>query len=165
MLRPPSPAPQQSSPSNIPFLTPSNNPHLSSMDLGAKFKYFVEPAFGPRSFLTNGLRTGIRMANPPSHYPHEWHAGADAYGRLYGDSFARTGAESIGRFSASYLLAKFPVSALRKHLRSCAPGPCPYLHLRGQNRRGPFHRCHFKLHRRRSRRFSWQRIPSSRSIT
>jgi hypothetical protein len=104
----PSPTPQQSSQSNIPFLTPSNNRPLYSMDLGSKFEYFVEPAFGPRSFLTNGVRTGIRMANPPSHYPHEWHAGADAYGRLYGDSYARTGAESIGRFSASYLLHEDP---------------------------------------------------------
>ena len=78
------------------------------MDVGDKFKYFVEPAFGPRRFVMNAFVTGIRMANPPSNYPHEWHAGAEAYGRLYGDSFARTGAESLGRFSASVLLHEDP---------------------------------------------------------
>src|SRR5882757_4612475 len=103
-----SPAPQQSSQSSIPFLSQRYNRPLQPMDLGDKFKYFVEPAFGPRSFVTNAFGAGIRMANPPNHYPHEWHAGAGAYGRLYGDSFARTGAESIGRFSAAALLREDP---------------------------------------------------------
>jgi len=48
------------------------------------------------------------MANPPNGYPPEWHAGAGAYGRLYGDSFARKGAEGIGRFSAAALLHEDP---------------------------------------------------------
>jgi hypothetical protein len=104
----PSPAPQQSSPSNIPFLSPRFNQPHQPMDAGNKFKYLVEPAFGPRSFLTNGFSTGIRMANPPSHFPHAWRAGAEAFGRNYGDTFARTGAESIGRFSASVLLHEDP---------------------------------------------------------
>ena len=104
----PSPAPQQSSQSNIPFLSPRLNRPLHPMDLGDKFEYFVEPAFGPRSFVTNAFGAGMRMANPPSHYPHEWRDGAEAFGRLYGDSFARTGAESIGRFSASALLHEDP---------------------------------------------------------
>lgn len=104
----PSPAPQQSPQSNIPFLSPRLNRPLQPMDLGDKFKYFVEPAFGPRSFVTNAFGAGIRMANPPSQYPHEWRAGGEAFGRLYGDSFARTGAESIGRFSASALLHEDP---------------------------------------------------------
>jgi hypothetical protein len=103
-----SPAPQQSSQPDIPFVPRRYNRPLQPIDLEDKFKYFVEPAFGPRSFFTNAFSTGIRMANPPSHYPHEWHAGAEAYGRLYGDSFARTGAESMGRFSASVLLHEDP---------------------------------------------------------
>ena len=103
----PSPTPQ-SSPSNIPFLSPRFNQPHQPMDAGNKFKYLVEPAFGPRSFLINGFSTGIRMANPPSHYPHVWRAGAEAFGRNYGDTFARTGAESIGRFSASVLLHEDP---------------------------------------------------------
>jgi hypothetical protein len=103
-----SPSPQQGSPSIIPFLSPRSSRSVQPMDLGDKFKYFVEPAFGPRSFFTNGFSAGIRMANPPSRYPHEWHAGAEAFGRNYGDSFARAGAESIGRFSASVLLHEDP---------------------------------------------------------
>src|SRR6266567_7106032 len=78
------------------------------MDAGDKFKYFVQPAFGPRALFTTAFRTGIRMANPPKGYPHEWHSGAEAYGRLYGDSFARNGAGSLGRFSASVLLHEDP---------------------------------------------------------
>src|SRR5579862_9713812 len=99
----PSPTPQ-SSQSSIPFLTPRFSQPHQPMDAGDKFKYLVEPAFGPRSFLTNGFSTGIRLANPPSGYPHAWRAGAEAFGRNYGDTFARSGAESIGRFSASVLL-------------------------------------------------------------
>jgi hypothetical protein len=93
---------------NVPFPPPRYNRPLQPMDLGDKFKYFVEPAFGPRSFVTNTFGAGIRMANPPSNAPHEWRAGGEAFGRLYGDSFARTGAESIGRFSASALLHEDP---------------------------------------------------------
>jgi len=103
----PSPTPQ-SSPSNMPFLSPRFNQAHQPMDAGDKFKYLVEPAFGPRRFLTNGFSSGIRIANPASHYPHEWHAGAGAFGRFYGDTFARSGAESIGRFSASVLLHEDP---------------------------------------------------------
>lgn len=48
----PSPTPQQSSQTNIPFLSPRFNQPHQPMDAGNKFKYLVEPAFGPRSFLT-----------------------------------------------------------------------------------------------------------------
>lgn len=105
---PAAPTAQQSSQPDIPFLPRQSNRPLQPMDLGDRFKYFVEPAFGPRSFVTNAFGAGIRMANPPSHYPHEWRDGGEAFGRLYGDSFARTGAEGIGRFSASALLHEDP---------------------------------------------------------
>jgi hypothetical protein len=104
----PSPTPQQSAQSSIPFLSPRFNQPHQPMDTGNKFKYLVEPAFGPRSFLTNAFSAGIRLANPPSRYPHVWRAGSEAFGRNYGDSFARTGAESMGRFSASVLLHEDP---------------------------------------------------------
>jgi len=78
------------------------------MNVGDKFKYFVEPAFGPRALLSTAFRSGIRMANPPSNYPREWHSGAEAYGRFYGDSFAGSGAGSIGRFSTAVLLHEDP---------------------------------------------------------
>jgi hypothetical protein len=104
----PSPTPQQSSRPSVPFLSPLGYRPLQPMDLGGKFKYLVEPAFGPRSFVTNAFGAGIRMVNPPSRYPHEWRAGAEAFGHNYGDSFARTGAESIGRFSTAVLLHEDP---------------------------------------------------------
>jgi len=78
------------------------------MDLGDKFKFFIEPAFGPRAVFSTAFRTGIRMADPPKGYPHDWHSGMGAYGRLYGDSFARNGAGSIARFSTSTLLHEDP---------------------------------------------------------
>jgi hypothetical protein len=104
----PSPTPQRSSQASVPFLSPLVYRPLQPMDLGDKFKYLVEPAFGPRAFLTTAFGAGIRMANPPGRYPHEWRAGAEAFGRNYGDSFARTGAESIGRFSTAVLLHEDP---------------------------------------------------------
>jgi hypothetical protein len=100
-------APQASRPSNS-FPLPRFGQPLQPMDAGDKFKYFIQPAFGPRAFFTTAFRTGIRMANSPRGYPHEWHSGAEAYGRLYGDSFARNGAGSLGRFSASILLHEDP---------------------------------------------------------
>ncbi|MFY9856301.1 MAG: hypothetical protein WAK26_20745, partial [Terracidiphilus sp.] len=100
-----SPMPQQSPQPSIPFQTP---PFSRNMTIGDKFKYLVEPEFGPRSIFTNAFEAGIFMANPPSHYPPEWHGGAEAFGRLYGDSFARNGAEGIGRFTASVLLHEDP---------------------------------------------------------
>jgi len=92
---------------SIPFMSQRFGPP-GPMDVEDKFKYFIEPSFGPRALLTNALSSGIRMANPPSNYPHDWRAGGEAFGRLYGDSFARSGAESIGRFSASVLLHEDP---------------------------------------------------------
>jgi hypothetical protein len=102
------PAPQQSSQANIPSRSMGMNQPLYSMDLGDKFKYIIEPNFGPRRLVMNSFGAGIRMANLPDQYPHEWRSGVGAYGRLYGDSFARTGAQSIARFSASVLLHEDP---------------------------------------------------------
>jgi hypothetical protein len=100
-----SPVPQQSSQPSIAFQPPALSRNIT---LGDKFKYLVEPEFGPRSFFKNAFSAGIHMANPPSHYPPEWHGGAEAFGRFYGDSFARNGAEGIGRFTASVLLHEDP---------------------------------------------------------
>lgn len=97
--------PQQNPQPSIPFQPPAFS---RSITIGEKFKYLVEPEFGPRSFFKNAFSAGIHMANPPSHYPPEWHGGAEAFGRFYGDSFARNGAEGIGRFTASVLLHEDP---------------------------------------------------------
>ncbi len=89
--------------------TPVQSPRFSrTINVGDKFRYLVEPEFGPRSFFTNAFDAGMFMASLPSHYPPEWHGGAEAFGRIYGDSFARNGTEGIGRFSASVLLHEDP---------------------------------------------------------
>lgn len=94
-------APKQSPSTGMPpgYFVPGR-----PMDVSDKFKYYVEPAFGPRGLLINALGAGIRMANPPQSYPREWHSGAEAYGRFYGDQFARRGAQSLAQFSTSVLL-------------------------------------------------------------
>lgn len=102
-------APPQNSQQTLPFVPPGSNLSLlRPMSVGDKFEYLVEPAFGPRSLFTNAFVAGIRMSNPPNGYPHEWRAGAEGYGHLYADRFARTGAASLGRFTAATLLHEDP---------------------------------------------------------
>jgi hypothetical protein len=97
--------PDAPSESSIPVESPRS---CRTIHVGDKFRYFMEPAFGPRSFLTNAFDAGIFRVSLPSHYPPEWRDGIEGFGRLYGDSFARNGAEGIGRFSASVLLHEDP---------------------------------------------------------
>jgi hypothetical protein len=95
--------PDAPSESSIPVESPRS---CRTIHVGDKFRYFMEPAFGPRSFLTNAFDAGIFRVSLPSHYPPEWRDGIEGFGRLYGDSFARNGAEGIGRFSASFCCMK-----------------------------------------------------------
>jgi hypothetical protein len=99
----PSPTPQQKLAGSVPFLSPLVSRPIHPMDLGGKFKYLVEPAFGPRAFVATASAPAFAW-HPPARYPHEWRAGTEAFGRYDGDSFARAGAERIGRFSAAVLL-------------------------------------------------------------
>jgi hypothetical protein len=100
-------APQEASPSGASgprrFGVPSG-----PIGVDGKFKLLVEPQFGPRALFTTAFRTGIRMARPANGLPRDWHSGAEAYGRLYGDSFARNGAEGIARFSTAVVLHEDP---------------------------------------------------------
>lgn len=96
--------PQQNSSTGVPVVPPGYFMPRRPMEASDKFKYYVEPTFGPRGLFTTAFGAGLRMANPPRNYPREWHSGAEAYGRLYGDQFARKGALSIAQFSTSVLL-------------------------------------------------------------
>ena len=78
------------------------------MTVGDKFSYFEKPVFGPRGILTTAFQAGLFMANPPSGYPREWRSGAGAFGRNYGNAYARNGAESFARFSVDSLLHEDP---------------------------------------------------------
>jgi len=78
------------------------------MTVGQKFAFFEKPVFGPRTLVTTAFGAGLIMASTPSGYPHEWRAGAAAFGRNYGNLYARRAAMSFGRFSADALLHEDP---------------------------------------------------------
>jgi hypothetical protein len=78
------------------------------LTVGEKFSYFEKPVFGPRSVFTTAFRAGLSMANPPSGYPREWKDGAGAFGRNYGNVYARSAAESFARFSSDAMLHEDP---------------------------------------------------------
>jgi hypothetical protein len=78
------------------------------MTVGEKLSYFEKPVFGPRGIFTTAFQAGLSMANPPSGYPREWRSGAGAFGRNYGNAYARNAAESLGRFSVDSLLHEDP---------------------------------------------------------
>lgn len=107
-----SPASEQASRPDVsePIPSPQQIPYGSTtvamppLDLSTKFQRTIEPAFGPRGIFFDAALAGIRMANAPNAYPHEWRSGAEAFGRNYGDAFARTGSLAITRFSTSALL-------------------------------------------------------------
>jgi hypothetical protein len=83
-------------------------PPVGPMSINGKFKLLVEAQFGPRALFTTAFRTGIRMAKAPNGLSRDWHDGAEGYGHLYGDSFARNGAEGIARFSTAVVLHEDP---------------------------------------------------------
>jgi hypothetical protein len=81
--------------------------HSGPLSVGEKFAYFEKPVFGPRTVVMTAVGTGIFMANPRgsyTKYPREWLDGAGAFGRNYGDKFARNEASAFGRFSVDSLL-------------------------------------------------------------
>ena len=61
-----SPTPQQNPQPSIPFQTP---PFSRNMTIGDKFKYLVEPEFGPRSFFSNAFEAGIFHGEPSQPLP------------------------------------------------------------------------------------------------
>lgn len=69
-----------------------------------KFMEYAVPTFGPRALVSPALPAGFYMASPPSHYPREWRQGAEAFGRNYGDEFARSVSMETARFATGALL-------------------------------------------------------------
>jgi hypothetical protein len=61
----------------------------SPLNAGDKFRLYVHQASNPVSLLLPTFWVGLTMADPPGHYPREWKNGAEAFGRLYGDSLAK----------------------------------------------------------------------------
>ncbi len=48
------------------------------------------------------------MAHPPNNYPREWKDGAEAFGRLYGDSYATQTSKRTAEFATEVLLHEDP---------------------------------------------------------
>ena len=74
------------------------------MTVTEKFTFFEQPVFGPRAALVTSISAGFRMFNPPDRYPSEWRQGLGAYGRNFGDHYARHAAQATASFAASALL-------------------------------------------------------------
>jgi hypothetical protein len=79
-----------------------------TMTIAQKVAFLGKPAFGPRVLLMTTAPAAIQMAGSRRHYPHEWRAGVGAYGRNYGNDFARNAATSVGSLSVDILLREDP---------------------------------------------------------
>jgi hypothetical protein len=73
-----------------------------------KFTLYIHQATNPIALVLPALGAGLSMINPPSHYPHDWKAGGDAYGRLYGDRIARRESEKAAQFLTEVALHEDP---------------------------------------------------------
>jgi hypothetical protein len=82
-----------------PFSTP-----VKPQTFHERFKDYAICAFGPRAFFTPVIWAGLRMANPPSAYPHEWRSGIGGFGRNYGNAFAWQTSLETARFLTGALL-------------------------------------------------------------
>ncbi len=69
-----------------------------------KFDTYVVRTFGPRALVSPAFSAALKMARPPANYPREWRDGAEAFGRNYGDAFARKVTVETTRFGVSALL-------------------------------------------------------------
>ncbi len=63
-----------------------------------KFALYRHQAVNPVALLLPAVSAGFSMANPPKHYPHDWRAGGEAFGRLYGDALARRESGQAAQF-------------------------------------------------------------------
>lgn len=80
---------------------------------GNKFRYYLgETYLNPGALTAPAFRAGIRMANPPGHfptaYPTNWRQGPEAFGRNYGDAMAQRVSFQTARFAAGALLREDP---------------------------------------------------------
>jgi len=78
------------------------------LDLGDKFTIYTHLTYGPPALVFPAFGAAIRMANPPSHYPHEWTDGAGAYARLYGSVLATQTSKRTAEFLAEAVLHDDP---------------------------------------------------------
>jgi hypothetical protein len=120
------PAQDQSNPSNSPyrpqdgsnailFLPVANSQRLTFSD---KFTIYAHQTFGPPALILPAFTAGRDMANSKSHYPREWKDGAEAFGRLYGDTIAAGTSERTARLLTGAVLHEDP-----RYVRSNSKNP------------------------------------------
>jgi hypothetical protein len=73
-----------------------------------KLSVYVHRTFGPPALILPAFGAGLSMRNPPSHYPHEWKDGAQAFGRHYGNIVATVTARETASMLASVALHEDP---------------------------------------------------------
>jgi hypothetical protein len=87
--------------------------HDERFGIDDKFRYYVGETYLNPSFLTApAFRAGIRMANPPGHfptaYPADWRQGAAGFGRNYGDAMAQRISFHTARFVTGAVTGEDP---------------------------------------------------------
>lgn len=110
-----SPSHPQEENSAVLFLPVATSQCLSFSD---KFTIYAHQTFGPPSVIFPAFAAGMGMANPKSHYPHEWRDGGGGFGRLYGDSIAMATSQRTARFLTGAALHEDP-----RYVRSRSTNP------------------------------------------
>jgi hypothetical protein len=73
-----------------------------------KLTLYSHQAVNPVALFLPVFATGIAMANPPDHYPHEWKHGGGAFGRFYGDYLARRESAQAAQFLSEVAMREDP---------------------------------------------------------
>jgi hypothetical protein len=96
------------------IVAPASAQHSSErFGVGDKFRFYLGETYLNPSFVTApAFRAGIRMANPPGHfptaYPTDWRQGSGGFGRNYGDAMAQRVSFETARFATGTLIREDP---------------------------------------------------------
>jgi hypothetical protein len=80
----------------------------SPMTLHDRFTLEARTTFGAGAFAVPASEAAITMADPPTHFSHEWSDGAGAFGRIYGADFARHTTAGLTHFSVAAIIREDP---------------------------------------------------------
>ena len=85
-------------------------PVLTSAPLTSqqRLTIYVHETYGPAAVVFPAVGAGIRMANPPTHYPRDWKDGAEAFGRNYGNNVATQTTQRTAKFVTEVALHEDP---------------------------------------------------------
>ena len=101
-------------PNSSSAVVPVSGQHSSEhFGVADKFRFYLGETYLNLSFVTApAFRAGIRMANPPGHfpttYPVDWRQGPEGFGRNYGDAMAQRLSFQTARFATGALIREDP---------------------------------------------------------